>query len=186
MSVEELMMESEEKMEGALDHLVGEFSAMRTGRANIHVLDGVKVDYYGTETPLSQLATIHAPEATLITVSPFDRNVLGDVEKAIMASNLGINPMNDGKLIRLPIPPLTEERRVEMAKLCSKMGEVAKTAVRNVRRHSNETAKSLEKDKEVSEDIMHDTMNDVQTMTDDYIKKIDSLVDHKQAEIMQV
>ena len=186
MSVEELLMDAEEKMEGAVTHLVQEFSGMRTGRANVHLLDSVKVDYYGTETPLNQLATIHAPEATLLTVAPFDPKVLGDVEKAIAKSNLGVNPMNDGKLIRLPIPPLTEERRLEMAKICSGMGEVAKTAIRNVRRHANDAAKALEKDKEVSEDIMHDTINDIQTLTDDYIKKVDDLIDHKKAEISQV
>ena len=186
MDLDEVMLETEEKMDAAIDHLMKEFSSMRTGRANVHLLDNVKVDYYGTETPLNQLATISAPEATLLTIAPFDPGSLGEIEKGIHRSGLGLNPANDGKIIRLPIPPLTEERRAEMAKLIGKMAEEAKTAVRNIRRNANESVKALEKDKELSEDQMHDAINDVQELTDNHIKKIDEVAENKKQEIMQV
>lgn len=183
---EEILLEAEEKMESAIDHLTKELMSMRTGRANIHLLDNVKVNYYGTDTPLNQLATIGAPEPTLLVVAPFDPNSLSEIEKAIHRSGLGLNPANDGKLIRLPIPALTEERRNEMAKLVAKMGEETKTAIRNVRRHANDAIKAAEKNKELSEDLMHDALNDAQELTDTYVKKVDGLVENKQEEILQV
>jgi ribosome recycling factor len=184
--MDEVLLEAEEKMEGAVEHLVQELGSLRTGRANVHLLDNVKVNYYGTETPLNQLSTIGAPEPTLLTIVPFDPNVLGDIEKAIHRSGLGLNPNNDGKIIRLPIPPLTEERRAEMAKLVAKLGEDAKTSVRNVRRHANDRIKAAEKSKDLSEDLMHDALNDIQELTDNYIEKIDELIEKKKSEIMQV
>ena len=184
--MDEILMEAEEKMEGAIEHLRKEFAGMRTGRANIHLLDGIKVDYYGAETPLNQLATIGAPDPTLLTIAPFDPGSITEIEKAIQKSNLGVNPANDGKIVRLPIPPLTEERRKEMAKMCAKMGEESKTVVRNVRRDANDNAKKLEKDKEVSEDQMHDGLAEIQTLTDKFIKVVDEVVKVKKEEIMQV
>jgi ribosome recycling factor len=183
---EEILMESEESMDKAIDHLVREFASMRTGRANVHLLDNIKVSYYGADTPLNQLATVSAPEPTLITIAPFDPGVLGEIEKSIHKSGLGVNPANDGKIIRLPIPPLTEERRKEMAKMCAKLGEEAKTSVRNVRRDANDALKKAEKNKELSEDLMHDAMADVQKLTDNFTNKIDDFVKKKQEEIMQV
>lgn len=183
---EEVLLEAEESMDKAIDHLSREYSTMRTGRASVHLLDNIKVCYYGADTPLNQLATVSAPEPSLITIAPFDPGVLGEIEKAIHKSGLGLNPGNDGRLIRLPIPPLTEERRREMAKTCSKMGEEAKTAIRNTRRDANDALKKAEKNKELSEDLMHDAIAEVQKLTDDYIKKVDGLVKKKQDEVMQV
>ena len=183
---EEILMEAEELMEKAIDHLVREFSSMRTGRANVHLLDNIKVSYYGADTPLNQLATVSAPEPSLITISPFDPGVLGEIEKSIHKSDLGLNPANDGKIIRLPIPALTEERRKEMAKLCAKMGEESKTGIRNARRDANDNLKKAEKNKELSEDLMHDAMAEVQKLTDNFVKKVDELVKNKQTELMQV
>lgn len=184
--MEEILLLAEEGMDKAIEHLTREYSSMRTGRANVHLLDNIKVSYYGADTPLNQMATVSAPDPTLITIAPFDPGVLGEVEKAIHKSDLGLNPANDGKLIRLPIPPLTEERRKDMAKICGKLGEEAKTSVRNARRDANDDLKKAEKNKELSEDLMHDSLADVQKLTDTFIKKIDELVKTKQEEIMQV
>lgn len=184
--MQKVMKEAENKMKKAVEHLIHEFSTVRTGRANVHLLDGIKVDYYGSATPLNQLATVSAPEASLLTISPFDPSSLGNIEKAIQASDLGLNPANDGKLIRLPIPPLTEERRMELTKLVAKMAEEAKTSVRNVRRTANDEIKDLEKDKELSEDQMHDALNEIQELTDKYIEKVDEITEAKKEEIMKV
>lgn len=184
--MEENMKAARERMDAAIAHLTKEFSSMRTGRANVHILDNVKVNYYGTETPLNQLATIAAPEASLLTIAPFDPNSIGEVEKAIHRSGLGLTPSSDGKLVRLSIPPLTEERRMELAKIAAKLGEDTKTAVRNVRRDINEQFKNAEKEHEISEDSYHDYLSEVQELTDNHIKKIDALVENKKTEIMHV
>jgi len=152
----------------------------------VHLLDHVTVDYYGTQTPINQVATLHVPDATMITVQPWDSSVLGAVEKALRVSDLGINPVSDGKIIRVPIPPLNEERRVALCKHVGKVGEDHRTAVRQIRRDSNERLKKLLKDKKISEDDEKNALEDVQELTDKYIKQIDSLVQAKDKEIMQV
>lgn len=184
--MEEILKSAKERMDAAIAHLTMEFSSMRTGRASVHLLDNIKVNYYGTETPLNQLATIAAPEASLLTIAPFDPNSVGEIEKAIHRSGLGLTPSSDGKVVRLAIPPLTEERRAELAKLAAKLGEDAKTAVRNVRRDTNEHFKNAEKNHEISEDNYHDYLNEVQELTDEHIKKVDTLVENKKTEIMHV
>lgn len=184
--MDETIKSTRQENEEAIAHLIMEFSSMRTGRANVHVLDSIRVNYYGTETPLIQLATISAPDPTLLTIAPFDPNSMEEIEKAIHRSNLGLNPTNDGRLIRLPIPPLTEERRAEMAKIVAGHGEETKTSVRNHRRDANEALKKAEKNKEYSEDQFHDKLEEIQNVTDEFIAKIDTLVTNKKNEIMQV
>jgi ribosome recycling factor len=184
--MKELLVKTEKEMQGSIDHMLKEFAGMRTGRASIHLLDTVMVNYYGSEVPLNQLATITAPEPTLLVVAPFDPSSIGEVEKAIHRSALGLSPINDGKLIRLPIPPLTEERRKELAKLVAKMAEESKTSIRNHRRDANDKIKAAQKDKEIGEDDEHRYLGDVQKLTDKYIEKVDELAAKKRDEIMQV
>ncbi len=184
--MEEILLEAEEQMQASIDHLVTEFSAMRTGRASVHLLDSMRINYYGTETPLNQLATITAPEPSLLVVAPYDPTSIAEIEKAIHRSGLGLNPTNDGRVVRLPIPPLTEERRTELAKLVSKMAEDSKTSVRNHRREANEKIKAAQKNKEISEDDEHRFLDDVQELTNDFIKKIDEIAERKRQEVMQV
>ncbi|MBU2454248.1 MAG: ribosome recycling factor [Proteobacteria bacterium] len=163
-----------------------ELSKVRTGRASQAVLDGVKVDYYGTQTPLPQMATVSIPESRLITVKPWDVSVINEVEKAILKANLGMTPSNDGKLIRISIPPLTEERRKEIAKNVAKTCEDYKVAVRNIRRDSNEMLKDLQKDGEISEDDTFKAQKLVQEATDESIKKLDDIFARKEKEILEV
>ena len=152
---------------------------MRTGQASVNLLDPVRVNYYGTLTPLSQVAKISCPDAKSITVSPWEKNLMGDVEKAIVVANLGFTPINDGKVIRINIPSLTEERRKEIAKQVKKMGEDSKVAVRNIRRHANEVLKKMEKDKELSKDDLERHEEEIQKLTDGNIEKIDELLEKK-------
>ena len=159
---------------------------MRTGRASVSLLDNVTVEYYGTDMPLNQVATIHAPEPTLITLQPFDPTQLGPIEKAIRASELGLNPSNDGKLIRVPIPPLTEERRKQMVKVVHEVAEEHRTAIRNVRRDANDHLKKLLKDKAISEDSEKDGLDQVQKLTDQHIAKLNEVAEHKEKEVMTV
>jgi len=159
---------------------------VRTGRATIGILDGISVDYYGTPTPLNQIAKLSVPEANLIVAQPFDQSILGDMERAIMASDLGLNPSNDGKLVRIPIPPLTEERRKEMGKKVRQMGEDAKTAVRQIRRDANEELKKLEKDGSISEDDSHRAQDEVQKLTDAHTSQIDELTGNKEKELIEI
>jgi len=159
---------------------------VRTGRATIGILDGISVDYYGTPTPLNQIAKLSVPEANLIVAQPFDQSILGDMERAIMASDLGLNPSNDGKLVRIPIPPLTEERRKEMGKKVRQMGEDAKTAVRQIRRDANEELKKLEKDGSISEDDSHRAQDEVQKLTDAHTSQIDELTGNKEKELTEI
>ena len=176
---------SDEKMKKALEFLQSDLSSVRAGRANPHVLDRIKVDYYGTPTPLQQVGNITVPEPRMLQIAPWDKSMIKEIEKAIMASDLGITPSNDGAVIRLIFPELTEERRKELAKDIKKKGEEAKVAVRNIRRDGNDAFKKLSKT-EVSEDEIKDLTDELQKMTDKYIKDIDALVDEKAKEIMKV
>jgi ribosome recycling factor len=148
--------------------------------------DDIKVEYYGTSTPLNQVATLNIPDPKQITIQPWDQKAIQDIEKAILKSDLGLTPMNDGKVIRISIPPLTEERRKDLVKVVKKKGEEGKVAIRNIRRDANDSLKKLEKDKEISEDELKKALDEVQKMTDSYIKKVDETVEHKEQEVMEV
>ena len=176
----------EGKMEKTLDVLLDEFGSIRAGRANPHVLDRIKVDYYGTPTPIQQVGNINVPEARMIVIQPWEKSLLKSIEKAILTSDLGINPTNDGSVIRLVFPELTEERRKDLAKDVKKKGEAAKVAVRNVRRDANETLKKMEKNGDISEDDLKDGNDKIQKLTDKMIDKIDKAVETKTKEIMTV
>ena len=180
------MKDARRRMEGAVAALGGEFNSVRTGRASTALLDRVSVDAYGTKTPLNQLATIHAPEARLLTVQPYDPSIMASVERAIMESDLGLTPNNDGKIIRLPVPQLTEERRKELVRLIHKMAEEARVAVRNVRRDILNELKRTEKDGDLSRDQLARAQDEVQKLTDSQIKQIDDLMGRKEAEILEV
>ena len=173
-----------------MDHAVADFqanlAATRTGRASIHMLDQIKVDYYGTPTPINQMAQVSAPEPQLITISPWDPGILKEIEKAIQTSDLGFNPMSDGKIIRVPVPPMTEERRRDVCKHINKVLEEHRTAVRNVRRDGNDALKKLAKDKKISEDDEKRALEEVQKMTDGEIRRMEELSQKKEAEVMQV
>lgn len=186
MATAETIKDAKTRMEKAVEDFKHKLTTVRTGRASSSVLDGVLVEYYGTPTPLNQVATINVPEASLITVQPFDPSLVNDIDKAIRSSDLGLNPSNDGKLVRVPIPPLTEERRKQMVKVTHDMAEEHRTAVRNVRRDANDKLKKALKDKAISEDEERRSMDEVQKLTDQHINKIGELLSHKEAEIMKV
>ncbi len=175
-----------ERMEGAIEHLKRELSTLRTGRASLALLDAVRVDYYGTPTPLKQVANLATPDPRLITVQPWEPSMIKEIEKAILASGLGLTPSNDGKVIRLPIPPLTEERRKELIKLCKKFGEEAKVHIRNHRRDANDELKRLHKEAKMSEDDLRRGEAETQKLTDQYIHKIDEILKKKEEEILTV
>lgn len=179
-------MTYEDKMEKSLDNLKEEYTTIRAGRANPHILDKVKVDYYGTPTPLQQVGNISVPEARMICIQPWDASLLKDIERAINASDLGLTPTNDGKLIRLVFPELTEDRRKELVKDVKKKGENAKVAIRNIRRDAIEAIKKKGKEDGISEDEIKGYQDDVQKSTDAYVKKIDDAIDAKSQEIMTV
>ena len=181
----ELLKELKVEMEKSLEALQKEFSKVRTGRASISLLDGVRVDYYGTPTPLNQLATLSIPEPRLIAIQPWDGTIIKEIEKAILKSDLGLTPNNDGKIIRVTIPPLTEDRRKELVKLVKKMAEAARVSIRNHRRSTNDDLKSLKNDKTLSEDDFYKYQEDVQNITDEYIKKCDDLTKQKEEEILE-
>jgi ribosome recycling factor len=174
------------RMEKAVEDFRKEMAATRTGRASVHMLDSVHVDAYGSQMPLNQLANVSAPEPQLITVQPWDMSLIGAIEKAIRSAELGLNPMNDGKLIRVPVPALTEERRKEMVKHLHKALEDHRTAVRNVRRDGNDAIKKALKDKKITEDEERGAMEQIQKLTDDEIKKMEELCKTKEKEVMQV
>lgn len=174
------------RMEKAVEDFRKELTATRTGRASVHMLDSVQAEYYGSMMPLNQMATINAPEAQLITVTPFDPSALGGIEKAIRTADLGMNPMNDGKIIRIPVPPLTEERRKEMVKHLHKALEEHRTAIRNIRRDGNDFIKKTLKDKKITEDEERGTMEHLQKLTDDEIKKMEEMCKNKEKEVMTV
>lgn len=176
----------EEKMNKSLDALLKEYTSIRAGRANPHVLDKIKVDYYGTPTPLQQVGNITVPEARMLQIQPWEKSLLKDIEKAIQMSDLGINPTNDGNLIRLIFPELTEERRKELAKDIKKKGEAAKVAIRNIRRDANDTIKKLEKSGDISEDEREESEEKIQKLTDKMIEKVDQAIDTKTKEILTV
>jgi len=184
--VKEIIKHAEESMLKSIDNLRHELTGIRTGKANPALLDTVKVNYYGQTVPLKQVANIAVPDARLITVQPWDKTLVPEIEKAIMSSELGLNPQSDGVLIRLPIPPLTEERRKELVKVVKRMAEDTRIAVRNVRRDANEKVKKLEKDHQISEDEMHLRMEEIQKLTDDHIKRIDEIIEAKEKEIMEI
>ena len=184
--MEALVKDSSARMERSIEAFRKELGKVRTGRASFSLLDGVKVDYYGTPTPLQQVGTLSVPESRLITVTPWDTKMIGPIEKAIQGSGLGLNPSSDGKTVRIPIPPLTEERRRELAKVVRKMAEDARVAIRNVRREAIERLKDREKKKEISEDVVKRGQERVQKETDAHVKKIDEILKSKEQEILEV
>src|SRR5690242_2640044 len=161
------------RMDKAVEDFRAEMASVRTGRASVHMLDGIQVEYYGSQMPLNQVATVHVPEAQLITIQPFDPSSLAGIEKSIRASDLGLNPMNDGKIVRVPVPPLTEERRRDMVKHLHKVLEEHRTAIRNIRRDGNDAIKKALKDKKITEDDEKRAMDEIQRLTDDEIKKME-------------
>ncbi|MEO0092249.1 MAG: ribosome recycling factor [candidate division WOR-3 bacterium] len=183
--LEEKYKQIKEKMQKSVDLFSLELSRIRTARANPAILDDVKVDYYGTLTPLKQLASISVPEPRQLLIQPWDRSAIPEIEKAILKSELGLNPIVETNLIRIPIPPLTEERRKELVKLCHKLSEDAKIAIRNIRRDGNEDIKKLEKDKKISEDDARIAQKKIQDFTDEFIKTVDKLFAQKEKEIME-
>ena len=183
--IEETYQETRDRMAKTIGALKSELKRIRTGRASASLLDGIRVDYYGTSTPLNQMATIAVPESRLITIQPWDVTVIKDIEKAILKSDLGLTPSNDGKLIRIAIPPLTEERRKELVKLIHKSSEEHKVAVRNIRRDANELIKGFKKDGDVSEDDAFKAQDQIQKITDDYIQQIDEIFKVKEKEILE-
>ncbi|AKP46894.1 MULTISPECIES: ribosome recycling factor [Bacillus] len=182
----QVIEQAKDKMSKAIQALSRELATIRAGRANASLLDKVVVDYYGAPTPVNQLASISVPEARLLVIQPYDKSVVGEVEKAILKSDLGLTPTSDGSVIRITIPPLTEERRKELVKLVRKEAEEAKVAVRNVRRDANEDLKKLEKNGEITEDDLRGYTEDVQKITDEHVKKIDDMAKKKEKEIMEV
>jgi len=184
--MEALQKDLSGKMARSIESFRKELGKIRTGRASFSLVDGIKVDYYGTPTPLQQVGTLSVPESRLITVTPWDAKMIGPIEKAIQSSGLGLNPVNDGKIVRIPIPPLTEERRRDLVKLVKKMAEDARVAVRNIRREAIERVKDKEKKKEISEDEMKRGQERIQKETDSFIRKIDEILKAKEQEIMEV
>jgi ribosome recycling factor len=186
MSVENVIGETKPKMESVIEDFKRKLSNVRTGRATVGLLDGVMVDYYGTPTPLNQMASIAVPEPQMLTVQPWDMSQVSAIERAIIAANLGFNPSNDGKIVRLPIPALNEERRKQLAKQVHDIAEEHRVAVRNIRHHSNDSLKKMMKDKLISEDSERDGLDQVQKLTNTFVSKIDELMKTKEQEIMSV
>ena len=183
---DKVVKETEGKMEKTLASLKADLNKVRTGRASLALFDDIRIDYYGTPTPLNQVATLAVPEPRMITIQPWDTSIAAEIEKAIQKSELGLNPMNDGKIIRIPIPRLTEERRKDLVKVVKKMGEGAKVSVRNIRREANDQLKALEKNKKISQDDLRQLIDKVQTFTDKYIEKTDEILSAKEKEIMEI
>lgn len=184
--IEEVLEDLKTNMEKSIGSFINELKRIRTGRASTSLLDTIKVDYYGTPTPLNQLATVSAPENRLITIQPWDANSIVEIEKAILKSDLGLTPQNDGKIIRLTIPSLTEERRKELVKKIKQISEDYKVAMRNQRRDANDLLKELKKEKEISEDNFFSVQEKVQEITDDYVKKTEEILVEKEKEIMEI
>lgn len=182
----EVLKEVERGMVAAVEAFKGELGKLRTGRASLALVDGITVDYYGSQTPLNQVAALSVPDPTTIAIAPWEPKVLAEVEKAILRSNLGLTPNNDGKVVRLNIPPLTEERRKELVKVAHEVAESTRNEIRQVRRDGNEKIKRMERDKEISEDQMHDGQDQVQKLTDSYIEKTNTILKKKEAEVMEV
>ncbi len=185
-SIKEIEASAKSRMEKAVSDLQHAMATIRTGRASISLLDNIRVDYYGTPTPLNQIGNLHVPEPTLITVQPWDVSHIGAIEKSIRASDLGLNPANDGKVIRIPIPPLTEERRKELVKHLHTVAEDHRVAIRNIRRDANEAAKKLLKDKKIAEDEERRGLDEIQKMTNGYMDKLDQAARNKEKEILEI
>jgi len=184
--LKDIYVQLKTRMEKAVEDFRKEMAAIRTGRASVHMLDSVTVEYYGSQMPLNQIATVHAPEPQMITVQPFDPSSLTEIEKAIRTADLGLNPMNDGKLIRVPVPVLTEERRRDLVKHLHKVLEDHKTAVRNIRRDGNDAIKKAMKDKKITEDEEKRALDEIQKLTDDEIKKMEDMSKAKEKEVMEI
>lgn len=184
--VEEIFEDLKDRMGKSMESLKREYSRLRTGRASISLLDGIRVSYYDTPTPLNQMASLAVPEPRLIVIQPWDKTAIEDIEKAILKSELGLTPMNDGKVIRISIPPLTEERRKELVKVARKMSEENKVSIRNIRRDANEMLKDLKKEKEISEDDLFRSQEEVQKATDQFISQVDELCAAKEKEILEI
>ncbi len=184
MSLNDIYQDAESRMQKSIEHVQGELTRLRTGRATPALLDSIKVDYYGNPTPLNQVSSVSAPEPRLLVITPWEKRIIGDIEKAILQAELGLNPTNDGNVVRVPIPELSDERRQNLLKLVKKVCEDGRIAVRNVRRDANEAVKKLEKAHEISEDNAHDGLDHIQKMTDDKIKEIDGLYANKEKEIL--
>jgi ribosome recycling factor len=181
-----ILKDTEDRMEKALSALERDFSKLRTGRASTALVDGIKADYYGTLTPINQMASVSVPDSRTLTIQPWDKGSFAAVEKAILKSDLGLTPINDGKIIRISIPPLTEERRKELVKVARKYTEEAKIAIRNIRRDSNDSLKKMEKDKELTEDELKRATDDVQKITDKFVAETDNMCAAKETEIMEL
>jgi len=188
MTVDTILAETKKRMKSSMETLKKELATVRTGRANASILDTIQVEYYGSHMPLNQIAGISVPDSSSLVIQPFDKGAIKAIETAILKSELGLNPANDGNVIRLPIPALTEERRRELTKVVNRMGEEIKTAIRNVRRDANDDVKKLEKNKDahISEDAAKTALDDIQKLTDAFIKEVEDTVKHKDAEILKV
>jgi ribosome recycling factor len=184
--IEEIKNDSQKKMQAAIEAIRNQLAKLRTGKASPAILDSITVEYYGSRMPLKQVANVSAPEPRLLVIQPWDKKMLGEIEKEILKSDLGLNPTNDGIVVRVPIPTLTEERRQGLVKIAKKIGEEGKISVRNIRREANEGLKNSEKKHEISEDQMHNAIEVIQKYTDDYIKKIDEILTAKEKEILEV
>lgn len=184
--IDEVLKETKDLMESATEAFRRELRRIRTGRASLALLDGLMVQYYGTATPINQLATLSIPEARQIVIQPWDSNALAEIERAILKSELGLTPSNDGKIVRIVLPPLTSDRRKELAKLVKKMGEEYKVQIRNHRRDANEMLKEMKKEKEISEDDLHKAQELIQKATDQFVAKVDTIITEKEAEIMEI
>lgn len=182
---DEILSDTRQEMEKTAESLNREFKKMRTGRASTSILEGIKVECYGTQMRLNQIASLSSPESRLLTIQPWDQSIIGNIEKGILKSQLGLTPMNDGKLIKISIPPLTEERRKELAKMAKKMAEESKVSIRNHRRDANEMLKGLKNESEISEDEMYTYQDEVQEITNKFIKKIDGIREEKENEILK-
>jgi ribosome recycling factor len=175
-----------EKMDGAVEHLKRDLAGLRTGRASLALLDNIKVDYYGTPTPLKQVANLAVPEARLMTIQPWEPPLIHEIEKAILASGLGLTPSNDGKIVRVPVPSLTEERRKDLIKVCKKHGEDAKVHIRGFRRDANDELRHQQKESKISEDDLRKSEAEIQKLTDQYIQKVDQILKKKEEEILEI
>lgn len=184
MKVQEIFRDAEDRMKKSVEHLHHELTRIRTGRATPALLDVVKVQYYGSVVPINQVSTVSAPEPRLLVIQPWEKGMIGEIEKGILQSDLGLNPTNDGNVVRVPIPELSEERRQDLLKLVKKFCEETRIAIRNVRRDANDSIKALERDHEISEDQSHDNLDKIQKFTDEYIKKVDEQYETKEKEIL--
>lgn len=184
--LDKILRDTEDKMKKAVDFTRQELTKLRSGKATVAILDDIKIDYYGQKMPIAQTASISAPDAHLVTVQPWDKSIMGEIEKAILAANIGLTPTNDGTSIRLPVPPLTEERRKELVKVAKKFAEDGRITIRNIRRDANEHLKKAEKEEHVSEDELKHGESEVQKLTDKYIKQLDEILVGKEKEIMEV